>query len=161
MLSLSWNFFVSHDKYIARPPSKEPRWYTDNTTGTGGLRTLDPLYTHTSLPPCYKILAAPLPRSRWITTPPDALPDAQPTVSKHWRQMPYLTKKKQQIIHWATFTLCGTVMQSIDSTKTTWKANFIIYDDLSRSIVSDTTINAKRVTQVVHLQVANKRWNIT
>ena len=24
-LSLSWNFFVSHDKYIARPSSKEPR----------------------------------------------------------------------------------------------------------------------------------------
>ena len=32
----------------------------DNTTGTGGLRTLDPLQIHTSLPPCYKILAAPL-----------------------------------------------------------------------------------------------------
>ena len=43
VLSLSWNFFVSHDKYIARPSSKEPRWYTDNTSGTGGLRTLDPL----------------------------------------------------------------------------------------------------------------------
>jgi len=43
VLSLSWNFFVSHDKYIARPSSKEPRWYTDNTIGTGGLRTLDPL----------------------------------------------------------------------------------------------------------------------
>ena len=43
VLSLSWNFFVSHDKYIARPSSKEPRGYTDNTTGTGGLRTLDPL----------------------------------------------------------------------------------------------------------------------
>ena len=42
VLSLSWNFFVSHDKYIARPSSKEPPWYTDNTTGTGGLRTLDP-----------------------------------------------------------------------------------------------------------------------
>ena len=42
VLSLSWNF-VSHDKYIARPSSKEPRWYTDNTTGTVGLRTLDPL----------------------------------------------------------------------------------------------------------------------
>jgi len=51
VLSLSWNFFVSHDKYIARPSSKEPRWYTDNTTGTGGLCTLDPLSTHTSLPP--------------------------------------------------------------------------------------------------------------
>jgi len=51
VLSLSWNFFVSHDKYIARPSSKELRWYTDNTTGTGGLRTLDPLLTHTSLPP--------------------------------------------------------------------------------------------------------------
>jgi len=61
VLSLSWNFFVSHDKYIARPSSKEPRWHTDNTTGTGGLRTLDFLYTHTSLPPCHKILAAPLP----------------------------------------------------------------------------------------------------
>jgi len=24
-LSLSWNFFASHDKYIARPSSKEPR----------------------------------------------------------------------------------------------------------------------------------------
>jgi len=23
VLSLSWNFFVSHDKYIARPSSKE------------------------------------------------------------------------------------------------------------------------------------------
>jgi len=34
---------TSYDKYIARPSSKEPRWYTDNTTGTGGLRTLDPL----------------------------------------------------------------------------------------------------------------------
>ena len=43
VLSLSWNFFVSHDKYTARPSSKGPRWYTDNTTGTGGLRTLDPL----------------------------------------------------------------------------------------------------------------------
>jgi len=43
VLSLSWNFFVSHYKYIARPSSKEPHWYTDNTTGTGGLRTLDPL----------------------------------------------------------------------------------------------------------------------
>jgi len=42
VFSLSWNFFVSHDKYIAKPSSKEPRWYTDNTTGTGGLRTLDP-----------------------------------------------------------------------------------------------------------------------
>ena len=51
VLSLSWNFFVSHDKYIARPSSKEPRWYTDNRTGTGGLRTLDPLQTHTSLLP--------------------------------------------------------------------------------------------------------------
>ena len=45
VLSLSWNFFVSHDKYITRPSSKEPRWYTDNTTGTGGLRTLDPPVT--------------------------------------------------------------------------------------------------------------------
>jgi len=35
VLSLSWNFVVSHDKYIARPSSKEPRRYTDNTTGTG------------------------------------------------------------------------------------------------------------------------------
>jgi len=43
VLSLSWNFFVSHVKYTARPSSKEPRWYTGNTTGTGGLRTLDPL----------------------------------------------------------------------------------------------------------------------
>ena len=43
VLSLSCNFFVSHNKYIARLSSKEPRWYTDNTTGTGGLRTLDPL----------------------------------------------------------------------------------------------------------------------
>jgi len=43
VLSLSWNFFVSHDKYIARPSRKEPRWYTDYTTGTGGLHTLDPL----------------------------------------------------------------------------------------------------------------------
>jgi len=25
VLTLSWNFFVSHDKYIARPSSKEPR----------------------------------------------------------------------------------------------------------------------------------------
>ena len=25
VLSLSWNFFVSHDKFIARPSSKEPR----------------------------------------------------------------------------------------------------------------------------------------
>ena len=25
VLSLLWNFFVSHDKYIARPSSKEPR----------------------------------------------------------------------------------------------------------------------------------------
>ena len=25
VLSLSWNFFVSHDKYIAKPSSKEPR----------------------------------------------------------------------------------------------------------------------------------------
>jgi len=25
VLSLSWNFFVSHDKYIARPSSKELR----------------------------------------------------------------------------------------------------------------------------------------
>jgi len=25
VLSLSWNFFVSNDKYIARPSSKEPR----------------------------------------------------------------------------------------------------------------------------------------
>jgi len=31
-----------------------------NVSASGGLRTLDPLYTHTSLPPCYKILAAPL-----------------------------------------------------------------------------------------------------
>jgi len=43
VLSLSWNFFGTHDKYIARPSSQQPRWYTDNTTGTGGLRTLDPL----------------------------------------------------------------------------------------------------------------------
>ena len=35
VLSLSWNFFVSHDKYIARPSSKEPRRYPDNRTGTG------------------------------------------------------------------------------------------------------------------------------
>ena len=25
VLSLSWNFYVSHDKYIVRPSSKEPR----------------------------------------------------------------------------------------------------------------------------------------
>ena len=25
VLSLSWNVFVSHDKYITRPSSKEPR----------------------------------------------------------------------------------------------------------------------------------------
>jgi len=25
VLSLSWNFFVSHDKYFARPSCKEPR----------------------------------------------------------------------------------------------------------------------------------------
>jgi len=32
-----------------------------NVSASGGLRTLDPLWTHTSLPPpCYKILAAPL-----------------------------------------------------------------------------------------------------
>ena len=31
-----------------------------NTTGTEGLRTLDPLLIYTSLPPCYKILPAPL-----------------------------------------------------------------------------------------------------
>jgi len=31
-----------------------------NVSASGGLRTLDPLQTHTSLPPCYKILAAPL-----------------------------------------------------------------------------------------------------
>ena len=43
VLSLSWNFFVSHDKYIARPSSKEPRRYTDSTSGIGRLRTLDPL----------------------------------------------------------------------------------------------------------------------
>jgi len=43
VLSLSWNFFVTHDKYIARPSSKEPRWYTDNTTRTGGLRTGGPI----------------------------------------------------------------------------------------------------------------------
>jgi len=29
-------------------------------SASGGLRTLDPLQTHSSLPPCYKILAAPL-----------------------------------------------------------------------------------------------------
>jgi len=40
---MSWNFFVSNNKYIARPSSKEPRWYTDNTTRTGGLHTLEPL----------------------------------------------------------------------------------------------------------------------
>jgi len=39
VLSLSWNF-VSHDKYIARPSSKEPRSYTDNTTGQWSLQTL-------------------------------------------------------------------------------------------------------------------------
>jgi len=38
VLSSSWNFFVSHDKYIARPSSKEPRCYTDNTTGQRSLR---------------------------------------------------------------------------------------------------------------------------
>ena len=31
-----------------------------NVSASGELRTLDPLQTHTSLPPCYKILAAPL-----------------------------------------------------------------------------------------------------
>ena len=49
-----------------------------------------PIYPYLTSP-CYKILAAPLPRSRWITTPPDALPDAQPTVSKHWRQLQHNT----------------------------------------------------------------------
>jgi len=34
VLSLSWNFFVSHDKYSARPSSKEPRWYTGTTGDT-------------------------------------------------------------------------------------------------------------------------------
>ena len=52
VLSLSWNFFVTHDKYIARPSSKEPRWYTDNTTGTGG--------TSYSKPPIDPYLTSPL-----------------------------------------------------------------------------------------------------
>jgi len=41
----------------------EQRAIVDTQTiqpGLGGLRTLDPLLTHTSLSPCYKILAAPL-----------------------------------------------------------------------------------------------------
>ena len=54
VLSLSWNFFVSHDKYIARPSSKEPRWYIDNTTGTAGLRTLDPYRPIPHFPPVTK-----------------------------------------------------------------------------------------------------------
>ena len=54
VLSLSWNFFISHDEYIARPSSKEPRWYTDNTTGTGGLRTLDPYRSIPHFPPVTK-----------------------------------------------------------------------------------------------------------
>jgi len=45
---------ITRQIHITRPSSKEPRWYTNNSTGTKGLRTLDPLYTHTSLPPVTK-----------------------------------------------------------------------------------------------------------
>jgi len=61
VLSLSWNFFVSHDKYIARPSSKEPRSYTYNRYwGTSYSRPLIDPYLTSPGPPCYKILAAPL-----------------------------------------------------------------------------------------------------
>jgi len=57
VLSLSWNFFVTHDKYIARRSSKEPRWYTDNTTGTGG--------TSYSKPPIDPYLTSPPVTKSW------------------------------------------------------------------------------------------------
>ena len=61
VLSLSRNFFVSHDKYIARPSIKEPRRYTDNTTGTGDfVYSRPPIDPYLTSPHCYKILAAPL-----------------------------------------------------------------------------------------------------
>ena len=60
VLSLSWNFFVSHDKYTARPSEQRATLIHRQYNRDWELRTLDPLYTHTSLPPCYKILAAPL-----------------------------------------------------------------------------------------------------
>jgi len=41
VLSLSWNFFVSHDKYSARPSSKEPRLYTENKAYNRSMFTPD------------------------------------------------------------------------------------------------------------------------
>ena len=57
------------------------------------------------------------PRSRWITTPaphrslfyrPDALPAAQPTASKHWRQYHAKTLAGKNISEVTCFMLSGT-----------------------------------------------------
>ena len=63
VLSLSWNFFVSHDKYIALQ-GRRAKSHVDTQTIQPGLGTsysrppIDPYLTFTS--PCYKILSAPL-----------------------------------------------------------------------------------------------------
>jgi len=60
VLSLSWNFFVSHDKYIARPSSNVDnlihRQYSRDWATSYCRPPIDPYLP----PPCYKILAAPL-----------------------------------------------------------------------------------------------------
>jgi len=64
VLSLSWNF-VSHDKYIARPSSKEPHRQYNRDWGTSYSRPpIDPYLTS----PCYKIMAAPLASRQRNTT---------------------------------------------------------------------------------------------
>ena len=76
VLSLSWNFFVSHDKYTARPSSKVSEWVIEQfLNGTSAhnspfqchrrakshvdtqtIHPIDPYLTSS----CYKILAVPL-----------------------------------------------------------------------------------------------------
>jgi len=59
VLSLSWNFIVSHDKYIARPSSRATlihRQYIRDRGTSYSRPPIDPYLTS----PCYKILAAPL-----------------------------------------------------------------------------------------------------
>ena len=101
VLSLSWNFFVSHDKYIARPSSKEPRWHRqyNRDWGTSYSRPpIDPYLTFTS--PCYKILSAPLQVTQFAQCSDTA--DWLTTTTSGWRGgdgcwKPVMGKSKSQL----------------------------------------------------------------
>ena len=73
VLSLSWNFFVSHDKCIARPSSRATlihRQYNRDWGTSYSRPPIDPYLTS----PCYEILAAPLVELvNILTTQPDEL----------------------------------------------------------------------------------------